>query len=87
MTVLEGDRRIQKESEKIKVTFFNMSLDACLKRSCWQPRMTVFGIYAQGRTCSTELIRCSNVGVMVINVSRVVSAGYFSNALLSVCCW
>ena len=32
-----------------------------------------------------DLIRCSNMGVMVINVSGVLSAGYFSNAFLSFC--
>lgn len=38
VTVLEGGRRIQKESEKIKVTWHP-------ERSCWKLGMTVFGIY------------------------------------------
>nr|XP_033488844.1 phospholipid-transporting ATPase 11C [Epinephelus lanceolatus] len=77
VTVLEQDQRIRKESEKIKVAATSVGINISLKtgpgKSCWQLGVTVFGILCTGakHALYAPLIRCSNMGVMLNNVSRV----------------
>lgn len=63
VTVLEDGRRIQKESEKIKVPFsshiftwihLSISLETWPNKSCWQFDMTVFALYTHGGTGSVR---------------------------------